>query len=87
MDLEPNKLSLYSIDELLKEIESRCTDFICAYYPNDYQKEKELKFYYGKSDWHKSCALSNILNNDVLNNWNGEMQMLQKINNEKKDEE
>lgn len=75
-----NDLSLVSIDDMVTEIEGRCTELIFAYAPNDFQKEKELKFYYGKGSWHRSCALSNILNNDVLNNWNGEIRTLQRIN-------
>lgn len=76
-------LSLIPIDDLMKEIESRCTEFVCAYAPNDFQKNKELMFYYGKGNWNRSCALTNILNNDVLNNWNGEIKTLQRINEER----
>ncbi len=82
MDVTKIDLSLIPIDDLIKEIESRCLEFICAYTPNNYQKEQELKFYYGKGSWHRSCSLSNVLNNDVLNNWNGELRVLQRINDE-----
>ncbi len=75
-------LSLIPIDDLIKEVENRCHEFVCAYTPNDFQKDKELKFYYGKGSWHRSCSLVNILNNDVLNNWNGELRTLQRINDE-----
>ena len=75
-------LSLVPIDDLIKEIELRCKEFICAYTPNDFQNYKELKFYYGKGSWHRSCSLVNILNNDILNNWNGEIKTLQRINDE-----
>ena len=79
-------LSLLPMDVLIKEIESRCNEFVLAYTPNDFQKEKEFKFYYGKGTWHRSCALANVLNNDVLNNWNGELKVLQRINDEDKTE-
>ena len=78
-------LSLVPIDDLLKEIENRCTEFICAYAPNDFQKKKELQYYYGKGSWHRACALASVLNNDVLNNWNGELKKLQRINDEDKE--
>ena len=78
-------LSLIPLDDLIKEIESRCNVFICAYEPNDFQKTKELQYYYGKGSWHTACALANVLNNDVLNNWNGELKFLQKLNDENKE--
>lgn len=80
--MEINELALVSIDDLVKEVESRCLEFICAYTPNEFQKQKELKFHYGKGSWQRSCCLSNVLNNDVLNNWNGELKVLQRINEE-----
>ena len=73
-------LKLIPLDDLIKEAESRCSEFICAYVPVDFQKDKELKFYYGKGSWQRSCCISNILNNDVLNNWNGELRTLQRVN-------
>ena len=75
-------LSLVPMDDLIKEAESRCTEFVCAYAPNNFQVNKELMFYYGKGSWQRSCCLSNVLNNDVLNNWNGELKKLQRINEE-----
>lgn len=79
-------LTLVPIDELIKEVESRCTSFIAAYeLPKD--KKWESKFYFGKGNWRDSCYLSNILNNDVLNNWNGELQTLQRINQDRMDTE
>ena len=75
-------LSLVPFEELIKEVERRCNEFVCAYTPNDFQTKKETRFLYGKGSWHQSCMLSNVLNNDVLNNWNGELQTLQRINQE-----
>jgi hypothetical protein len=75
-------LSLIPMDDLIKEVESRCSEFCLAYAPNEFQRDKEFKFYYGKGSWHRSCALTNVLNNDVLNNWNGELKTLQRINDE-----
>lgn len=73
-------LTLVPMDDLIKEAESRSNEFICAYTPNEYQRDKELRFFYGKGSWQRSCSLSNILNNDILNNWNGELKMLQRMN-------
>lgn len=75
-------LSLVPIDDLVKEVEGRCREFICAYTPNDFKVKQESKFYYGKGSWHSSVSLSAILNNDVMNNWNGELKTLQRINTE-----
>lgn len=78
-------LSLVSLEDLMGEVESRCGEFVCAYTPIEFEKSKEFKFYYGKGSWHTSCALANILNNDVLNNWSGELRTLQRINEESKE--
>ena len=72
-------LSLVPIDELTAEIESRCTAFILAYSTPKDRKER-FYFRYGKGSWYESVQLSSILNNDILNNWNGELQTLQRIN-------
>ena len=79
-------LSLVAMEDLIKEGERRSKEFICAYTPNDFEKEHELKFYYGKGSWQRSCSLASILNNDVLNNWNnGEIKTLQRINEDSPD--
>lgn len=75
-------LSLIPIDDLITEVEKRCSELVLCYCPLDFTKEKELFFYYGKGSWHRSCSMANILNNDVLNNWNGELKKLQRINDE-----
>lgn len=75
-------LSLIPLDDLIKEIEKRCTEFICAYNPIDFDTTKESQFYYGKGTWQIACALATILHNDVLNNWNGELRKLQELNDE-----
>ena len=75
-----NNLSLISTDDLVHEIENRCVTFLCAYETyEDKGKSGDMKFYYGKGSRTKSAALSAILNNDVMNNWNGELKMLQRI--------
>ena len=72
------ELSLIATETLIKEIESRCCSFICAY---EFYKDKReySKFYYGKGKWSDSVRLASVLNNDVLNNWNGELRTLQRI--------
>ncbi len=82
--MEKEDLSLVSIDNLIGEIKSRCHTFICAYAPIDFQTKEDFKFYYRHGSWHTATALSNILNNDVLNNWSGELETLQKINSEER---
>lgn len=74
-------LSLVPIDDLVKEVESRSACFIAALQlPEDKQKIGDLKFWYGKGSWSESVALAGILQNDVLNNWSGELRTLQRIN-------
>ncbi len=74
-------LSLVPIDDLVKEMESRCPSFIIAY--ETYKDQKSmLWFQYGKGTWYQAVRLASILNNDVLNNWNGEMKYLQRRNEE-----
>jgi hypothetical protein len=70
-------LSLIPMEDLIKEVESRCNEFICAFTPNGFQTKQETMFLYGTGSHHVACGLANVLNNDVLNNWNGELQKLQ----------
>ena len=84
--MEKVDLALVTIDDLLKELESRCETFVCAYAPVDFQTKEEMKFYYGNGSWHTACSLANILNKDVLNNWRGELKTLQSLNEEEEGE-
>lgn len=84
IDMDLIELKLVPLDTLVKEIESRCSSFVAAYETYDNHKKHSM-FYYGKGTWYDSCRLTNILNNDVLNNWNGEMQTLQRLNEEEED--
>ena len=76
-------LPLVRIDDLIKEIEKRCETFICVY---ELSQEKQVKqvfqTWYGKGNWLRACALVSVLNNDCLNNWDGELKTLQRINEE-----
>ena len=76
-------LALLPIDDLIKEIEGRCKTFVMAYeLPNDVQQKGLFNTWYGKGNWADSSKLTNILNNDCLNNWSGELRTLQRINDE-----
>lgn len=78
-------LSLVPIEDLISEAESRCSTFICAYEFNN-SAGKGAEFNYGKSgNYFDSCKLASILNNDVLNNFNGELRTLQRMNEEDKE--
>ena len=79
-------LTLVSIEDLIKEIEIRCSSFMAAY--EHYENKKKLAmFYYGKGNFFDAVRLSSMLNNDVLNNWNGEMRTLQRINEDETEED
>ena len=78
-------LSLVPIEELLKEAESRCSCLVVAYELLK-DKEKWTEFRYVKGQWFEAVRLSAVLSNDILNNWNGELKTLQRINKDDKDE-
>lgn len=79
-------LSLVPLDSLIREMESRCATFICAY-ETFKNKDTLVIFRYGHGTWYKSVCLASILKNDVMNNWNGELQTLQRINEDDKHDE
>lgn len=72
-------LNLVPIDDPIKEIERRSQTLVLAYQTYEDNHKSELKSYYGKGAWSKAIALASMLDNDVLNNWNGELQVLQRI--------
>ena len=73
-------LSLVSIDDMLDELDRRCKSFISAYQTFSDSDKEVIMTRYGNGKWFDATRLSNILNNDCLNNWNGELQTLQRIN-------
>jgi len=48
------------------------------------QKERSDCFatHYGKGKWSDAIFLSTVLHNDCVNNWNQELQTLQRLNEE-----
>ena len=72
-------LSLVPISELLREVESRCITFV-ACRTEKYTSDKDMIVStFGRGRWDNACSLASILNNGVLNDWNGEMRTIQKI--------
>lgn len=68
------------MEELIKEAESRCSCFVAAFrLIGGDEKGKEMKFRYGSGEWSRAAGLSSILHNDIINNWNGELQTLKRI--------
>lgn len=74
-------LTLIPIKDLLKEIDNRCACLVLAY-ETFKDVGKEAQYYYGKGKWSRAIYISTVLQNDVLNNWNGEMIKLQKMTEE-----
>ena len=74
-------LSLIPTKDLLDEVEKRCHCFVCAYEMYEHKKST-MQFRFGKGDWFEAVRLAAILNNDVLNDWKGELQTLQRIHDE-----
>ena len=76
------------IDDLIREVESRCKTFVLACeLPDDIKLRGLFVTWFGTGNWKSAVALTNILNNDCLNNWNGELKTLQRINQEEEDEQ
>ena len=82
MDKEKPELSLISLEDLLREAEKRCPSFICAFTLQDPENKHDDMFWFGKGPRAKAIQLSADLKNDILNNWNGELKTLQRINAE-----
>jgi len=80
-------LSLVPFEDLIREAESRCPSFIAAYTKLGIEGKGNDYFWFGKGPRSKSISLSCDLNNDILNNWNGELRTLQRINNEEDSDE
>ncbi len=75
-------LSLVSIEDLIKELKSRTTCLILAYDPLK-ALDLKMQFEFGHGMWADAVKLGNILNNDILNNWRGELDTLHRIHEEK----
>ena len=81
-------LSLVPLNELIDEAERRCEVFIAAYeLADDKQKTGNFYTFFGKGEWLRACALANVLNNDCVNNWSGELKTLKRINEEENEDE
>ena len=76
------KLELVLLDDLIKEVDRRCVCFVMAYTIRDPQDKEIYYSYYGKGKHPEACHLSDLLHNDCLNNWNGELRLLQRIADE-----
>lgn len=71
-------LSLVPIEDLIHELEKRTSCLIAAYTLPD--EQHSMRFSYGRNgDWKSAVGLASILNNDVLNNWDGELKTLQDL--------
>ena len=65
-------LKLVPVNELIKEIENRCTEFVCSYRLISADRDPNLcgaTSFFGKGDWVMSMGMVSILNNDIANNW------------------
>jgi hypothetical protein len=80
-----NKLALVSIDDLLTEAESRCESFVVAYLLKN-EDDTPVKTRYGRGEWFKAISCAAILQNDCINNWNNELEALQKLSEDMKEE-
>lgn len=63
-------LSLISIDDLLKEVESRTDTFICAMkFSEADEKGREIRVKFGQGSWLTAVGMAAVLQNDCLNDW------------------
>lgn len=74
-------LSLVPMEDLFKEIESRTSCLVAAYAKHK-EGDEETTQRYGHGKFKDAVYLSTILNSMVINNFNGEMQTLQRIHDE-----
>lgn len=73
-------LGLIPMDDLIEEMEKRSVCLVMAFQTyEEKSKTGEMTFRYGKGKWSQAVSLASILQNDVLNNWNNEIQELQRI--------
>ena len=70
-------LSLVPMEELMGEAERRCACFVASYQTHENKARKEYKSYYGKGKWMEAVGLTAILQNDIMNEWNGDIQSIQ----------
>lgn len=75
-------LQLVPVEDLLREIERRSVCMIFAGKTYVDKDKHETRTFYGKGSWLESVGLASMLQNDVLNNWNGELQTLQRLAND-----
>lgn len=75
-------LALLPMEDLIREIESRCKSFIMAYEFPDTEKTNMFDTWFGSGRWSDAVKLASVLQNDCLNNWSGELRTLQRINEE-----
>lgn len=75
-------ISLFSKDELLDELQDRTECFVCAYTVKDPQEKDLIMSIYGNGGYVESMAIAAMLQNDIINNWDGKMKTLQRIHDE-----
>lgn len=80
-------LKFVPIEDLIKEIQSRTICMVLAYQTFEDKDRSNLNSFYGNGTWGKAIALSSMLNNDVLNNWNGELKTLQRISQDENEKD
>lgn len=80
--MSKTELELVPMDDLMEEVERRCPSFIAAFVTVEPEEKGIDWFYYGKGLRSKAIQLAAELQNEVINNWNGELRTLQRINSD-----
>ena len=73
-------LSLVPIDALLDEMEKRTQCIVLSYILIEGGLDEAR--HYMSGNYYTAVMMASLLNNEVLNNWDGELDTLQKIHNE-----
>lgn len=79
-------LSLVPLADLIEEIKNRHDNFVLAVCRHEENNAPIIRTYKSKRSWMDEVGLASILHNDLLNNYNSEMQFLQKIASESEED-
>lgn len=80
-------LSLVPIEDLFQEIKNRTDHAVLGMCKIDEANIPIVHFFFSKKSWMNEAGLAAALANHVMNNYSGELETLQKINDERKEEE
>lgn len=80
------RIEEFLTEDLFVELERRCRSFVAAYETyEDFERGKVFKTRKNKGYYCDCVMMSTILQNQVMNNWDGQLNTLDEINSEESD--